>query len=239
MVPSPLATSLAALAVLLAVVFVLGVRGRHGTRDERRRWTLRAIAIAAGYLGLSAALAASGALADLDARPPLVMVVSLSLAAVTIGLGLSRVGERLLTWPLAAIVGYQAYRLLLQWWFAAAHDEGVIPVVMTSLGYNLDDVTAALAVGLALWLWRGTPPRWTLWAWNLIGLGLLLVAASVAAMSGTGILETTPRLTILASWPGVWIPMWLVQMNLLGHVLVFRALRRPPAAAADTSPSPT
>ena len=97
---------------------------------------------------------------------------------------------------------------------------------MTWHGLNLDVVAGVTAAGLGLWLWRASPPRWVVGAWNALGLALLAAVVTVAALSAFGVLPTAPRLTLPVSWPGVWLPAWLVQLALLGHVLTFRALRR-------------
>jgi hypothetical protein len=68
-------------------------------------------------------------------------------------------------------------------------------------------------------------------AWNALGLGLLAVVVGTAAAAAFGVLETTPRMTLPTTWPGVWLPAWLVQLALFGHVLVFRKLTRRRATA--------
>ena len=55
---------------------------------------------------------------------------------------------------------------------------------------------------------------------------LLAVVVATAALSAFEVIETDPRMTLPATWPGVWLPAWLVQLALVGHLLVFRALRR-------------
>ena len=223
--------SLAALAGVMAVLFVLGVRdaGRVlGERPEsRRRWTVWGALIAAAYLGVSAALALSGALADLDARPPPVGLFLIGTGLATVVLAFSRVGDRLLHWPLAVLVGVQAFRVLLELILLAAARDGTLPFEMTFEGWNLDVVTGLTALVLALWLARGSPPRAVVLAWNVLGVALLVVVVAIASTSAFGVIETSPRVTVPAAWPGVWIPAWLVQLALLGHLLVFRKLRQP------------
>ena len=234
--PPVLAVLLAALALDMAAVLVaaLALAG-----PGRRRWAFVGLAVAAGYLGVSGALAASGALADLDARPPPAGLLLLALGGATVALAFSRVGDRLLRWPLAALVGAQAFRILVELWLTASYHAGAVPVEVTMEGLNFDVVSGVTAAALGLWLWRGSPPRWIVWAWNALGLALLVTVVALSTRSALGLVETVPRLALPAAWPGVWLPAWLVQLALLGHLLVFRALRqrRPGGRAARRRPA--
>ncbi len=223
--PSTLAVALAALAVAMAGVFAAAL-GWGGTRP-RGRWLAVGLGVAALYLGVSAALAASGALADMDSRPPPAALMLVTMSVGTVALGVSRVGDQLLGLPLAVLVGAQSFRVVVEVILAAAYGAGAVPVEMTWHGLNFDVATGLAAAALGAWLWRGSPPRAVVWAWNALGLALLAVVVAVAALSAFGVLETDPRVTLPVTWPGVWLPAWLVQLALLGHVLVFRALRQP------------
>ena len=233
--PPVLAALLAALALGMAAVFVaaLALAG-----PDRRRWALVGLAVAAGYLGVSGALAASGALADLDARPPAAGVLLLALGVATVALPFSRVGDRLLRWPLAALVGVQAFRVLVELWLTAAYHAGAVPVEVTMEGFNVDVASGVTAAALGLWLWTGPPPRWIVWAWNGLGLALLVTVVALSTRSTLGLVETVPRLALPSTWPGVWLPAWLVQLALLGHLLVFRALRQPGGVDAESRDAP-
>ena len=223
MPPSPVGL-LAALAVAMAGAFAVGLA--VAGRSDRGRWLAAGLGIAAVYLGASAGLAASGALADVDARPPPAGLMLVTMSVGMVALAFSRVGDRLLRLPLAVLVGAQSFRIVVEGLLAAAFDAGAVPVEVTWHGLNLDVVSGLTALALAAWLWRGRPPRWVVAAWNALGLVLLAVVVTAAALSAFGVLPTEPRLTLPVSWPGVWLPAWLVQLALLGHVLVFRRLRQ-------------
>ena len=222
--PMPVSAAFVPLALVTAAAFAVGLS--RGGPASRGQWLAVGLGIAAVYLGVSAALAASGAIADADARPPPAGLLLGGLGATTVALGVSRVGDRLLGLPLAVLVGAQSFRIVVEAVLAAAHAAGEVPVEVTWHGLNLDVVAGATAAALGVWLWRGSPPRAVVWAWNVLGLALLAVVVAVAAVSALGVVETSPRLALPVSWPGVWLPAWLVQLALLGHVLVFRALRQ-------------
>lgn len=231
LLPVPLAAGFVLLTLVMAGVFVYAAWCAGivlaEERSERQKWTRIALAYAVAVLGISALLAASGVLADLDARPPR---AALLVGAVTLGtvvLAFTRFGERIAqAWLLWALVIAQSFRLLVEVLLAWGHAAGVVPVEVTWSGWNYDVVTGITALILGLWMWRGSVPRWVVAAWNGLGLVLLAIVVVTAIRSAFGFLETAPRLRLPATWPGVWLPVWLVQMALLGHLLVFRALRQ-------------
>ena len=220
--------ALALLAAAMAGLFVVALAGAGPT--GRARWALVGVALAAAYLGLSGAPAASGALADLDARPPPAVLLIGGLGVATVALAASRVGDRLLGLPLGVLVGFQAFRVPVEGVLAWLYADGVVPVEVTYHGLNLDIVAGALGGALGLWLWRGSPPRWAVALWNAVGVALLATVVVVATRSALGVMGTEPRMTLPTTFPGVWLPAWLVQLALLGHLLVFRALRQTPPA---------
>jgi hypothetical protein len=70
---------------------------------------------------------------------------------------------------------------------------------------------------------------WSLLAWNLIGLGLLVNVVTIAMLSAPTpfrVFLTEPATTIVTYAPYVWLPAFIVQAALFGHLLVFRWLWR-------------
>ena len=224
--PPDLAAGFVALALAMAAVFVWGAWAAPAG-PGRQRAALAALVVAAVYLVGSAALAEAGVLARLDARPPPAAVMLGLFGVGTVALTFSQLGDRLLAWPLGVLVGVQAFRVAVELLLAATHHAGALPVEMTYEGLNFDIVTGLLAAALGVWAWRGGLPRGVVLAWNGLGLVLLAVVVTLAATSAFGVFETTPHVTLPATWPGVWLPAWLVQLALFGHVLVFRKLARP------------
>ncbi|MDB5942735.1 MAG: hypothetical protein JWQ13_2301 [Ramlibacter sp.] len=78
------------------------------------------------------------------------VVLFVLLTLGTIVLALSPFGARLAAGiSMAALVGYQAFRVPLEMALHALYSEGLIPVQMTYSGRNFDIVTGVLAVALA------------------------------------------------------------------------------------------
>ena len=68
-------------------------------------------------------------------------------------------------------------------------------------------------------------PRALVLAWNALGLALLATIVAVAFLSTPSplrVFANEPANTIVAAFPYVWLPAFLVQGALFGHLLVFR-----------------
>jgi hypothetical protein len=219
---------------LVAMLFVAGVRKAAGADPARRaRWTRRAAAGAAAWLIVTGALAAGGALAGQRLPPPLLVLLAASLA-VCLALAFSPLGGRMAAGVAPAwLVGYQAFRVPVEWFLYRGYEAGLVPPQMTFEGRNWDVLTG-LSAPLVAWLVaRGRVGPGLLLAWNLAGLALLANVLTVAVLSmptPLRVFTEGPPNAFVADFPFVWLPAVLVQAALLGHLLLFRALLRRHAA---------
>jgi hypothetical protein len=219
---------MAGIAVVVAGLFVVGVHRAYRDAPNRARvTTTTAIATAAWMLG-TWGVAASGRLARFDAVPPPFALLFVALVAVALGVGLSPLGARLSRLPLAALVGFHAFRLPLELVMHRAAAEGVMPPQMTYTGRNLDIVTGVTAVVVAALVARGSASRRLLWAWNALGAALLvnIMVVAVASLPMFHVFGSDPRHlnTWVAYPPFVWLPAVLVAAALAGHIVVTRRL---------------
>jgi hypothetical protein len=234
----PHASSLAQVVFLLlvALVAVFWLRGNHHAISSRiaptitNRWRRNATLLLIVWLAVSATLALSEWLHNFDARPPRLLLMIVPTAALTIWLAFSSFGTRLIEGiSIGWLIGFQFFRLPLEWLLHRLYQENVIPVQMTYAGRNFDIITGILALLLLLWSRRATLPRWAIWAFNLIGFALLVNIVTVAILSAPlpfRVFMNEPANTFVAYWPWVWLPTFLVMAALFGHLLVFRWLRR-------------
>jgi len=198
----------------------------------RQRFLLAALA----WTALTLVLAWTGLLARFDWRPPPFMVLFVGILVLGVVIARSRVGDRLACGlPLAALVGLQSFRFPLEVVMHRTAERGIMPMHMSYSGLNFDILTGLSAVALAVWLRLGRPPRALVWAWNVMGLLLLANIVTVAVLS-------TPRFaafgsapeklnTFVTRAPYVLLPAVLVLAAWAGHLIVFRALRRPQAGS--------
>lgn len=229
--PHPSAASSAVFVVIvlaLASLFVLGARrawGAKGGREAARRATLLASIGMLALLVGSAYLAASGTLLSL-AGTPSIALYPLVCAALGLSLALSPLGRAFSEHvPIAALVGFQSFRLPLELLLHRWYEQGAVPVQMTLAGDNLDIVTGVLALVTGILLWRQRAGRGSVLAFNVIGLVLLFNVMSVALRSVPGPLrtyESEPALLLPLSMPYTWIIPVCVAGALFGHVVALR-----------------
>ena len=241
-----------ATTVAVASAFVLGAyyaRKIGENEAEARAARSAKVALVAGvviaaWLAISAVLASNGVLLHRGWGPPPLARLVLVLSVVTAVLAFSRTGGALVAaLPLAAIVGFQAFRIPVEIVLAALHHEGLVPIQMTYEGLNYDILSGISAIVVAVLAARGTLPRWGLVTWNVLAMGLLLTIIAIANLSTPGpfqIFHDGPPSTVLVTAPFVWLPGFLVPAALFGHLLVFRlAFRRRRPSSASLSRAST
>lgn len=183
-------------------------------------------AMAAAYLVVPGVLAGRGAL-DRYTPPAPALLLIVALTALNVAVVLSPLGRRISAGTgLAWLVGFQGFRVAVELILHRLHVEGTVPVQMTYAGRNFDVISGATALGLGLWLASGrSVPRGLVIAWNILGLALLMNIVVIAVLSTPGPLRAFPDgppNLLPSTFPWVWLPCFLVQAALAGHLLVFR-----------------
>jgi hypothetical protein len=217
-----LMTASAFVALVAAVAFLAVVGLRRAAAPS-----LLIAFVATAYLLVPAVLAYAGALDRYNPLPAPALVMIAILTVVTVATCLAPIGARIAqAVGLAWLVAFQVFRVPVELLLHRLYQEGVVPVQMTYAGRNFDIVTGISAALLGWWLLRHeTPPRVVVLGWNLLGLALLANIVTIAMLSAPvpfrAFLETAPH-TLPSLFPFVWLPSFLVQMALAGHLLVFR-----------------
>jgi hypothetical protein len=236
--PTPLALTWAftALTAVVAAVAAWSAARVAATPNPTVPRALLTFGVAAAWMALWALVARSGALLDFERRPPPMMLMMLASIVAALALGLSPLGARLARGlPLAALVGFQAFRLPLELLMDRAARAGAMPVQMSFEGYNFDIVTGASALVVAGLIAAGRAPRALVVAWNILGIALL-ANIGVIAVASTPLFHafgTAPQdlNTWVATAPFVWLPTVLVACALAGHLFLTRRLLMDRAAA--------
>lgn len=221
-------------AVVAALVLATARAGRRlgETAAETRRWTLGTALGTLAWLALTGAVSASGVL-ESDGSPPRALFFFTGSLLVALVFALSRAGARLAAGvPIAALVGFHAFRLPLELVLHSWYRQGTLPIQMTYAACNLDILTGIAAVLAGVWLWRRGPSRPLVWAFNLLGTALLVNVAGIAVLSSPVPFRyflKDPAVLLPFHFPYGWIVPFCVGSALAGHVIVFRWLARRPA----------
>jgi hypothetical protein len=181
----------------------------------------------AAWLLLWGALAASGALARFDLRPPPMAAAFAAMLGSALALGFSPLGLALArALPLWVLVGFQGFRLPLELVMHEAARAGIMPEVMSYSGYNFDIASGATALAVAWALRRGAPQRIVL-VWSVLGIVLLLAIITIAVLAMPMIQAFGPDNlnTWVAELPFVYLPAVMVVSAVVGHVVILRKLQ--------------
>lgn len=236
-------TSFFTLAAGLFLLLVAGLFGlvlygygralrRAGTDTATCRTRGRRLAAGLGlWLLVTMGLALSGILANWTALPPRLLLVLVPPLLFTGWLCRSgAVGQWLDHVPPVWLVAPQSFRVLMEiilWLLFRAH---VIPVQMTFEGRNFDILVGFTAPLVAYFgLLRGTWPRWVLVAWHVGSLAVLANIVTIAVLSTPlplRVFWNEPANTVIAHWPFVWLPAFVVPFAYIGHVLALRQVVR-------------
>lgn len=205
--------------------------------DEGRRRIGRINTYLTVWTALTAGLAISGLLLNFQALPPRFLAVLLPPVVAVIWLVRTPFAADLIaglspSW----FIMPQAFRIVVEFGLWRLYTTGDIPVQMTFEGRNFD-ILAGLTAPLVAWLCfqRRVLPAGVAVAWNLAGLALLANIVGIAILSAPTpfrVFLNDPPNTIIAYWPFVWLPAFIVPMALLLHLLSLRQLlSKQPAAA--------
>lgn len=218
--------SVAAFCGIVAFVilgFLVAVHHAYGPDAAlARRATARAALGLLLWLGAMSGLVASGQMPALPLQgAPFFFGGTLVVSAAA---GLSPFGRRLaLALPLAALVGFQAFRLPLELVLHRWAELGTIPTTMTWTGQNWDILSGAVALVAAPFAGRS---RAVAWLANLIGAALLVNVMRVALFSAPVPFgwNVQPPLLLAFHLPYALIGPVCVGGALAGHVILTRKL---------------
>ena len=175
----------------------------------------------AGWLGLAR---------DFQRVPPPMFVLLLAAVVLAVVTAMSRVGSRLVAEAgIVWLIGVQAFRVAVEVFLDWGHRVDLVPVQMTFEGRNWDIVSGVSAAAVAWLAAKRQAPRWLVLLWNCVGLALLLNIVVIAVLSMPTPLRrfhNEPANSFIAYFPYIWLPTFLVQLALFGHLLVFRWLRQ-------------
>ena len=223
---------LAFVGITAALVTFLLVYINRATGEGRRRTAvLRTTLLLSGWLLLTAILAGRGFLDDFSSVPPRFTIVFLPAFIAMILLAARRpVVELIGRGSIAWLVGIQVFRLFLELILHELYSRGIIPVQMTFEGLNFDIITGITAPIVAWLLHRNTPSAVRIaQIWNVMGLLLVLNILIISLLSAPvpfQVFTEEPANRIVAEFPFVWLPAFVVPCAILLHLWSLRLLKQ-------------
>lgn len=212
--------------IYLAVLFSLLVGAVQGELVRRNAQVGGAFF---AWLAITGVLAFGGSLSDFQHLPPrLPLLFALMFVVIYFGSYFPAASKLIENPGLAWLIGLQVFRVGVEIFLYVGHRAGFVPVQMTFEGRNWDVITGLTALPIAWLVAKKKAPRWLVYAWNSIGLALLLNVIVVAVLSMPTPLRrfhNEPANTFVSFFPYVWLPLYLVQVAWMSHLLVFRAVK--------------
>jgi hypothetical protein len=199
--------------------------------EPRKKKTSIALtfALLTAWLAASAVIAFNGTLLDFAAVPPKLMLVVIPPALAVIYISSSaRVSRMLGVIPRAWLVYIQAFRIFIELGLWLLFINNIIPVQMTFEGLNYDVLIglSALLIGyycLSARKW----PRIAAVLWNIAGILMVTNIFIIALLSAPGPLRqfyNEPANTMVAYFPFVWLPAFIVPFAYLMHILSIKQI---------------
>jgi hypothetical protein len=184
-----------------------------------------------GWLIFSAVISFSGMLLDFGATPPKIFVIVLPAVLMVIYISIStRVNKLLTVIPAGWLVYIQSYRILVELALWLLFMKNIIPVQMTFEGLNYDILIGLSAPLIGYYALSADKwPRIVALLWNFAGLLMVTNIFIIALLSTPSPLRqffNEPPNTMVAYFPFVWIPAFIVPFAYLMHVLSIKQIIR-------------
>ena len=179
------------------------------------------------WLALTATMGILGTVSDFSTMPPkFVFILSVPLTTVLIITFHKSVAASLPAVSPSSLIAFQSMRVGVEICLYLLFLAGALPVLMTPEGRNFD-----VLIGLTAFLaarWSIVPARRNLAiAWNILGILLLanvVIHGLLAAPTQFQVFHTDPSNTVIATFPWIWLPGFIVPLALAGHLLSLRQL---------------
>ena len=182
------------------------------------------------WLGVTATMAATGFLQDFTSTPPrVVFAIVPSFLMVAFVATRSAAGTWLDRKPLHTLIAPQSFRIVMELVLWMLFLDGKLASLLTFEGRNFDIIAGLGAVAATSLLRRNSSAVMSI-VYNVIGV-LLLLNVTVHGLGSTPtvlrFIVTDPPNIIMATWPMVWLPAFVVPAAYLMHFLSIRqAIRK-------------
>lgn len=222
------------IVVIIIVLFIFyslkyALQSMNYPASKKKKYFIVTTVIIAGWLITSAMIAINGTLMDFTSTPPKLMLIVLPpVLAISYLSSSTRVNALIQEIPSSWLVYIQSFRILVEIFLWMLFARNIIPVQMTFEGSNYDILTGLSAPLVAYYtLSQNKWPRIVAVLWNFSGLLLVTNIFLVAFLSTPGPMRqffNEPTNTIVAYFPFVWLPAFIVPFAYLMHILSIKQI---------------
>ena len=222
------------LVILIIIAFVFyslkfALHSMNATAIKIKKYFIVTAVIIIGWLITSAMIAFNGTLLDFTSTPPKLMLVVLPpVLAISYLSSSTRVNSIIQEIPSSWLVYIQSFRILVEIFLWMLFARNIIPVQMTFEGLNYDILIGFSAPLIAYFsLSQNKWPRIVAVLWNFAGLLLVTNIFMVAFLSTPGPMRqflNEPPNTLVAYFPYVWLPAFIVPFAYLMHILSLKQI---------------
>ena len=206
---------------LVAVMYVAFTRTAQGPSFRQFRITIAAVT--GFWLVLTASVAATGFYADFQSMPPRFLTLLIPPLIGLIFLYRSHAIASLLgSFTQSQLIGLQSFRIIMEFILWLLYLEGKMPVQMTFEGRNFDIIVGLTAPLLAQFIIRGNISNKVIILWNVLCMLILantVITAALSAPTPFRVFMNEPANTVIAYFPFVWLPAFVVPFAFALHLL--------------------
>ncbi len=217
------------MVLVVAILLSILVSLNYALKKLNSRKTTRKVAVTGiilvSWLGAQKFLASNGFFQDFSAMPPhILLVIAPSIIAIFIiafAKGFRSILEAI---PAQWLIGVQSFRILMEIILWALFINAIIPVQMSFEGRNFDVLTGLTAPFAAIYFAKRNSKTGII-AWNIFGLVLLFNIVIIALLSTPSPMRqfmNEPANTVIAYWPFIWLPGFVVPFAFAMHVFSLR-----------------
>ncbi len=181
------------------------------------------------WLSILALLSYLGVFRDFQTLPPKIGIAVVPAVILILSLSFSKdfliVLQQI---PPSWLIYIQSFRILIEIILWMGLLGGFIPYQMTFEGFNFDIVVGITAImGGFVFFGKGRFRRLEAFIWNIFGIILLLTIFGIATTSTPSPLRlfmNDPANTVIAEFPFIWIPGFIVPFALAMHLFSLRQI---------------
>ena len=182
------------------------------------------------WLVFLAILSFKGFFLDFKSLPPRVLLAVLPpFVVVMVSVFSGALDQFLLKLRPWWLINLQVFRVAVEIILWLLFRENIIPVQMTFEGYNFDMLVGLTAIPFSyICFSRKNIPYKAVKVWNIVGLLLLLNIVIIAILSTPSDLRyfmDEPSNTVVAYYPFIWLPGFVVPMALFFHLASLRQMK--------------